>query len=133
MCLFWMHRIAGPSLNSENDKVNEFNTGRADRYDPPLHGSWQVTFPSDFSNKKAGRRKRLQSAQAWAQFTFLPPELSTSVFYLCPPSQQRPTSHGSKGQRAVPLDDFFILHFIYYPVSHSHRISNYNSHLVSQV
>ena len=23
----------------------------------------------------------------------------------------------------------FILHFIYYPVSHSHRISNYNSHL----
>lgn len=64
----------------QKDKVNEFNTGRADRYDAPLHGPWQVTSPSDLSNKKVGRRKRLQSAQAGAHFTFLPPELSTSVF-----------------------------------------------------
>lgn len=27
---------------------------------------------------------------------------------------------------------FLILHFMYYPVSHSHRIGNYNSHLLSQ-
>ena len=33
----------------------------------------------------------------------------------------------------LPLDAFCTLHFIYYPVSHSHRISSSNSLLVSQV
>nr|KAF6485568.1 hypothetical protein HJG63_010723 [Rousettus aegyptiacus] len=80
--------------------------GGLDRYDPPLHGPWQVTSPSDFSNKKAGRRKRLRSAQAWIYFIFLPPELNICLLVM--PSQQRSTSHGNKGQRAVPLDDFLF-------------------------